>query len=96
MKARNGGTLPAALVRRLGEVPDEVLAVRHQIPVGRITRERLRRGIPAYNRLAWNEAEVALLGTMSDAAVARLLGVTTNAVYQRRAALGIAAFGRSN
>ena len=45
-------------------------------------------GLPA--RHNWTDDEIALLGTQSDAAIARRLGVTEAVVYNQRRRLGVA------
>jgi len=49
--------------------------------------KRNRRGTPA--PWAWTEAQVALLGTLPDAEVARRIGRTELAVCLKRCKLGI-------
>jgi hypothetical protein len=40
--------------------------------------------VPGYRGPRWTDEQLALLGTMPDAEVARLTGRTVNAVRQRR------------
>jgi hypothetical protein len=46
--------------------------------------------LPVGQPLAWNEAAIALLGTVSDRAVAKLLGINPKTAQAKRRALGIA------
>lgn len=55
---------------------------------------RIRQRSPTCaGRLAWNDQQVARLGTASDAIVAVQLGITKNAVARKRQSLTIAPFG---
>ncbi len=40
----------------------------------------------------WKSAEITLLGTVSDAALAKQLGISPAAVFQKRCAVGVPAF----
>lgn len=46
--------------------------------------------LPKTLRSPWNPSTIALLGTMSDAALARKLGIDPKTVYKKRRKLGIA------
>jgi hypothetical protein len=48
--------------------------------------------IPVGQPLIWNEAALALLGTMSDAKLAKVLGVTSHTVGRKRHSLNIEPF----
>lgn len=60
-----------------------------------MARSKRSRGTGAFRHLEWNDDQLKLLGTASDAKVAEQLGNTPNAVYLKRHQLGIAAFGPS-
>lgn len=90
--------LPAAATRQFGIVPDGRIAEEFGVPVEAVRYARCARGIVGRRgspRVAWTPARDALLGTMSDARLARKLGVTPNTIFQRRSVLGIAPFGKT-
>ncbi|MBM4077108.1 MAG: hypothetical protein FJ267_15870 [Planctomycetes bacterium] len=45
--------------------------------------------------LAWNEHQIALLGTAPDTAIEMRLGINSSSVLPKRTSLGIPAFGHS-
>ncbi len=94
-KSESKGQFPAALLRQLGKQTDAELAVEFQLPAPQIRAERRRRGIARKHAVAWTAAQSALLGKMPDKEAARRIGVTTNAVFSKRTALGIPSFGKS-
>ena len=87
--------LPGTLTRQLGKRTDTDLAGEFDVPVTAVRIERQKRGIVAHHWSNWTPKTDKLLGTMSDAAVAKKLGLTPNAVNRRRKLLGIEPFGPS-
>lgn len=89
---------PAEHVAMLGRVHDRVVAARTGRTAAAVYAMRKKLGIgakaaPAPRASAnrpWTQAEVDLLGTMSDAKVAARIGVATSTVRRARAALEIA------
>lgn len=78
--------LDAHIIARLGKVPDSVLAAETNLHTETIRRERLKRGIGASRQyIQWTPERDAVLGTASDAAIAKQLGVTRIAVTLRDA-----------
>ena len=60
------------------------------------TARLLERSATCPERLAWNSDQLALVGTASDAAVARMLGVGPSSVEAKRWRLGISPAGQPN
>ena len=60
------------------------------------TTQLRERSATCPERLAWNRDQLALIGTASDAAVARKLGVGPSSVMTKRKRLGIPPAGQSN
>jgi len=92
-----GKSLPARAIRELGKVSDQEIADRYGVPVETVRLARALRGIPPRTgrKSTWTPERDALLGTMPDARLARRLGLTPNAVFERRRARGIAPFAPS-
>ncbi len=88
---------PAAAVRKLGKSTDQAIARQFGVSAGAVGKQRISRGIPKADRstINWTPKRLAMLGAMPDAKVAEKLGVTPNAIYQKRHKVGIAAFGKS-
>ncbi len=84
---------PARVVRRLGEVPDRRLAEELGVSTETVRRKRMALNIPPCRReLVWTAERDALLGTMPDAALARRLKASPNAVKIRRHRVGVAPY----
>jgi biotin operon repressor len=83
----------------LGNVPDTLLAEKHNVSIIAVARARLVRGIPIYQarknnyRIAWKHWD-HLLGTKSDSALATEIGCSHVAVLRRRQRLGILPYKR--
>lgn len=90
---------PPELAALLGKLPDLELARRAGVATATVAAARRRRGIaalpappaaaPPRARWAWDPEEVAMLGTASDAAVARTLGRSLLTVRRKRCRLRI-------
>jgi hypothetical protein len=92
----NAVSLPRSLIRRLGKVPDNILARQYGIYPGRVRTERIRRQIPsarpAPSLIAWTPAMLTELGTAPDPTVASRWGLSTASINIKRRSLGIPAF----
>jgi len=91
---------------RLGTVPDIEIAQDLGIHLGSVWARRKKLGIPACGHTgkprrkrksspyswAWPPDRVSLLGTMPDAQLASRLGISKQAVHQKRTSLGIPPF----
>ena len=86
---------PRKMITRLGKVSDRSLADEFGILVHKIRRERIRRGIRAWQLVEWTSEQIAVLGTISDEQAAKVVGVTNSAAFTKRVSLGIPAFGLS-
>ena len=94
--------VPETLHDQLGTRSNYRLAQDFKIPVNRIATLRTEVGIPEPKVLRprfmpleegiWTEETTALLGTMTDPALADLLGVSRFPVKKKRQELGIAAY----
>ncbi|MGH7968963.1 MAG: hypothetical protein ACREIC_09585, partial [Limisphaerales bacterium] len=72
-------------VRRLGKVPDSVLAQRFQCTIKEVVAERERRGIALdTGPRRWTAREIRLLGTMNDYELARRLRRPKHEVRRQR------------
>jgi hypothetical protein len=85
--------IPKAAIRQLGRKRDNEIADKFDLPVQLVSQERRRRGIARALKVPWTPKQVALLGTMSDQALADKLGVAPNLIWKKRHALDIAPFG---
>lgn len=87
---------PEHLVGLLGQVADEGLALLAGVHPQTVTKERRRRGLPAYKPhrapIDWTPEMIALLGTNSDRVIAAVLGVVHGSVFRKRRVLGIAPY----
>lgn len=93
-KARKS-ELPKPLIRKLGKQGDKSLAKEFNVAVHKVAQERRLRQIPPFRTVDWTPEKVAILGTMSESNAARLIGVSTTAVFARRVSLGIPPFIKS-
>ena len=93
--ARKSKPLPRAVLSKLGRIPDTDVARLFNLHAHVVRRERISRGIYAFQRMDWTPDKIKLLGTMSDEQVARKLGVGSTTVFSKRTGLRIPAFGRS-
>ena len=78
-----------------GSMPDQKLADKFGVSKSLICRYRVMHGIPAFQQSkseknVWTDEAVALLGTMRDGDLAKILGVGQTAVHRARASRGIA------
>lgn len=80
-----------AVLARLGKESDEVIAKDLSLSVHTIRAERVRKGIHMVKPSAPVHDYDVLLGIIPDAQLARLRGVTRQAITSRRQNLGIAA-----
>lgn len=73
--------------------PDIAKASGYRITSGYVAECRRKRGIPAFTpKTKWSPQNTAKLGTMTDTALAKELGVSHQRVAKKRAELGIAKF----
>jgi len=89
---RNCLRVTAAIRKRLGKVPDRVLATELGWDDGTIAHARRREHIAPHpqKKVNWQAPEVmTLLGTMSDRSLAARLGVSAPVVWKRRRRLRI-------
>jgi hypothetical protein len=70
-------------------MPDEVLARQTGRTVDAVRCQRTMRGIPKSTGWAWTDAQLALLGKVSDAELAAQTGRTVGAVRCQRTGRGI-------
>lgn len=90
-------TLTAAQIRKLGCVPDAVLAERWNISAGVIRRHRIAHGIEPYQaggEVDWTTGMLVLLGEVSDNLIAREYGISSLSVKIKRIQLGIFPHGK--
>ena len=82
------------MLKRVGKIPDEDLALELGVSFQFVAQKRLELGIPAKRRssLKWTKEVVSKMGKISDAAIAKELGCTTGLVRLKRTELGISAF----
>ena len=79
-----------AIIPRLGQVSDRVIAEECGVSIRCVGQWRQARGIPAYlPERQWTRRELRLLGTMSDAELARKLRRTPHGVKTKRRSMGI-------
>jgi hypothetical protein len=88
----------------LGTMPDGEVALKIGQKKASVAWKRCKLGIPPYGAFArkrppkpldsWTPREIAVLGTMTDAAAARKLNLAHSTVQKKRVSLGIPAFGR--
>lgn len=95
LPARRSKPLPRAAISRLGKMADSVIARLYSLPAHTVRRERISRGIYAFQRIDWTPDKIKILGTMSDEQVGKRLGVGSTTIFSKRTRLGIAAFGPS-
>lgn len=91
--------LPQELIDELGNVPDKHLSDQYGVSRSKIRLYRTLHAISLAEYTpptehSWSEVELALLGTMSDGAVARKIGIPAVQVCHHRRKLGIAPFDR--
>jgi hypothetical protein len=86
----------------LGKMPDGDVALRTGIHKASVAWKRGKLNIPPFTTRRpkklltdWTRKEIAVLGTMTDAAVAAALDLAPSAVRLKRISLGISPFGRS-
>ena len=83
-----------ALINQLGKRPDQALADEFGVPVERVRRERMLRGhVGPGGPSGWTARDLALLGTASDAEIAKRVGFTPTSVEHQRKRKGIAPYG---
>lgn len=87
----------------LGKMPDGDVALRTGIHKASVAWKRGKLGIPPFTTKRpkklltdWTLKEIAVLGTMTDAAAAAALDLAPSAVRLKRIALGVPPFGRSS
>ena len=87
----------------LGKMPDGDVALRTGINKASVAWKRCKLNIPPFTQKRpkkhltdWTLKEIAVIGTMTDAAAAATLDVAHSAVRKKRIALGIPPFGRSS
>ena len=76
--------LPKKLVSKLGKHNDRDLAREFGVSELEIGKERRRLGIAAHGRREWTKKEIALLGTASDAEIAKRLNRIPSGVFLQR------------
>lgn len=81
-------------ISRLGTMSDVEFARRERIALSRVGCKRLALGIPAFRKVKWTKAIIAILGKKTDAQVADILGCGQPLVTRKRTILGIKAKGR--
>lgn len=87
-------------IARLGSAPDSTLADEFGVTTSAVCRMRKKLGIPPVHAKnsskkfggEWTDAEIALLGTDTDEAVAQAIGRSKTAVYSARVHRGIPGF----
>lgn len=72
-----------------------VTRVKSQSSMTRKTSRLKERSATCSDRLAWNAAQLAILGTAPDAEVAAAVGVNDSAIHSMRKRRGVPAFGQS-
>ena len=87
----------------LGKMPDGEVALRTGIHKASVAWKRGKLKIPPFTSRRpkkhltdWTRKEIAVLGTMTDAAAAATLDLAPSAVRLKRISLGIPPFGRSS
>jgi hypothetical protein len=87
----------------LGQMPDGDVALKTGIHKASVAWKRGKLNIPSFTTRRpkklltdWKRKEIAVLGTMTDAAAAAALDLAPSAVRLKRISLGIASFGRSS
>jgi len=87
----------------LGKMPDGDVALRTGIHKASVAWKRCKLKIPPFTQKRpkkhlsdWTLKEIAVLGTMTDAAAAAALDLAHSAVRLKRISLGIPPFGRSS
>ena len=82
------------MLKRVGTIPDEELALELGVSYQYVGQKRLELGLPAKRRssLKWTKEIVKKMGRLSDAAIAKELGCTATLVRLKRVELGIAAY----
>lgn len=93
--------IPIRLWNKLGKVADTELEKQYNIPRRYLRVIRAINDIPTAPRIfptkfSWDNGSEKLLGTMSDANVARKLNIAASQIRYRRQILNIPAFGYSN
>ena len=94
---REDSWLSPGVRKRLGTVPDRVIAEKAGITTRAVQKARSELGIEPWKKPArtWLTADIeARLGTVQDRVIAEEVGVTVNAVKTTRRNLGIKAKGR--
>ncbi|HMP80407.1 MAG TPA: hypothetical protein PKD54_13215, partial [Pirellulaceae bacterium] len=91
--------LPRRVTELLGKIPDKQISDRYKVNRFKLRVYRALHKIPAAEYAPpplhrWSSQDDALLGTMSDAAVARKLGIPPPQVHHRRRLKKIPAFNR--
>ena len=86
--------LPKKLLNQLGKVPDHCLATQFGVTDWVVYTARVKLGIPS-TRFVWPNVAIKLLGTASDEAIAKKLGLHATRVQAKRKRLGISSFGKS-
>ncbi|GMU65398.1 MAG: hypothetical protein AMXMBFR36_16720 [Acidobacteriota bacterium] len=91
----------ARMIALLGQDTDRAVAAELGLSEGVVQRKRDLLGIPRFTASAsggekrarpWTRREIALIGSMSDAALAERLRISVTAVVRKRRSLGIASF----
>ena len=91
--------LPKEVIDLIGKVPDKQISDQFNVSRQSIRVYRALNAIPLAKYVVptdhpWQEHETAMLGTISDGALARKLGITPEQVCYRRRSLGISPFDR--
>jgi hypothetical protein len=84
----------AKVVKRLGKVPDTVLADELGVRPTTVASERKRRGIAPFHHgpwVVWSAEMISFLGSAGDRQVAAELGIGMHSVTHKRLSLGIPA-----
>lgn len=80
-------------IAQLGKYGDKVLAQKFRCSPDVITRKRETLGIRAHHRSrTWLKSELALLGTDTDVKIAKIIGVSSRQITQKRLQHNISAF----
>src|ERR1700733_5972329 len=90
VKNSRGAVWTSAEIKRLGKVPDSVLARRFGRTIKEVVamRESCGNGLPTAPR-RWTAREIALLGRFNDAELGRRLRRPAHVVQKKRASFGI-------
>ena len=89
------GKMPdAEVAKRIGQKRASVTWKRTKLKIAPFGKSNDEKRPPRFLK-DWKKSEIKLLGTMTDAELARKLDIAHSAVYKKRVSLGIPPFGRS-